>query len=135
MSVADRFFGNKKCIIDCTLHIADDSIILNILKTHHKVQATYTAVTEHSCSHSMARYYAITTNPRAQDQEGNSKEVALYFRHNYSIWRYGCSVWKSGAIWTIHRKYKNFICSSILSKRTSANHETEVPPIHQDSEG
>ena len=79
--------------------------------------------------------YTYIKDPRAPDREGNSKKMARYFRHNYSIWRPGCSVWKSSAIWTIHRKYKTFVCSRILSRQTSANHATEAPPIQQDSEG
>ena len=77
-------------------------------------------------------FVVFVVRDRAQDREGNSKKVARYFRHNYSIWRTGCSIWKSGAIWTIHRKYKTFVCSRILSRRTLANHETEAPPIQQD---
>ena len=30
---------------------------------------------------------ANVQNPFGQDREGNSKKVARYFRHNYSIWR------------------------------------------------
>ena len=39
-----------------------------------------------------SKCFPMNYEPGAQDREGNSKKVARCFKHNYSIWRPGCSV-------------------------------------------
>ena len=62
--------------------------------------------------------------PKAQDWEGNSKKVARYFMHNYTIRRPDCWWWNIFRIWTTNRKYGTFVWSRVL--RSDKANELEI---------